>query len=149
MWDAMDWEPKSSFGQAQEKAKRQWAREDAARKRAQERSKTYTGPDLQKWYSVDPESGCWLWTGDFRRYGEGSGEVPIARGIGKHAMCGVAHNAMSRVLYEEQLGRNLKTTENVVGMCASNHGDRHACVNPAHHELRRGAGIMFNREMIE
>jgi hypothetical protein len=145
----MDWEPKSSYGLAQEKARKQWEREEAARDRAARRAKTYTGADLKQWISSDSQTGCWMWTGEFRRYGDESREMPIARGIGKHAMCGVPHNAMSRVLFEEALGRNLRATENVVGTCPSNRGDRHACVNPAHHELRRGAGIMFAREMVE
>jgi hypothetical protein len=144
----MEWEPKSSFGASAKRAARRWAREDAARERAKQQSKTYSGADLRKWYSVDANTGCWLWIGEFRRYGEQSREMPIARGIGKHGMCGTPHNAMSRVLFEEDLGRILKPTENVVGICEANRGERHGCVNPAHHEIRRGPGIMFAREMI-
>ena len=148
----MSWnsdEPKSSYGIELEKAARRAEREEAKRKRAEEGKKTYTARDLVSQYRVDEATGCWLWTGEFRRYGDGQREMPIMRGIGKHEMCGIPHNAMSRVIYEEHLGRRLKTTENVAGTCASNRGDRHACVNPEHHELRRGAGIMFAHEMVE
>jgi hypothetical protein len=142
-------EHKSGFALEMERRARLRAREDARRARAEQRSKTYTGADLAPFYAIDPATGCWIWIGEFRTYGDGDREIPITRGLGKHVMCGTAHNAMSRVLYEEQLGRNLKATENVAGACESNRGTRHACVNPDHHELRHGAGIMFAREMVE
>lgn len=140
---------KSGFALEMERRAKRHAREDAKAAREAERSKTYTGDDLKPFYELDPATGCWMWTGEFRTYGDGDREIPISRGIGKHKQCGIAHNAMSRVLYEEQLGRNLKATENVAGTCDSNGGVRHACVNPDHHELRHGAGVMFAREMIE
>jgi hypothetical protein len=142
-------EQKSGFAQEMERRARQRAREDARQARAKQRSRTYTGEDLKAYYEADPETGCWMWIGEFRRYGDATREIPIIRGLGKHLMCGVAHNAMSRVLYEEHLGRSLKRDENVAGTCASNRGERHACVNPEHHTLRHGAGIMFAHEMIE
>jgi hypothetical protein len=139
----------SGFAKEMEKRARARAREDARRARAEARSRTYTASDLRSNVSVDPATDCWLWTGEFRTYGGSTREIPISRGLGKHEMCGVAHNAMSRVFFEEDLGRRLQATENVAGTCESNRGVRHACVNPAHHELRHGAGIMFAREMIE
>lgn len=145
----MSWEQKSGFAQEMERLARKRAREDARGARAEARSRTYTADDLKAYYHVDLATGCWLWTGEFRRYGDSTREIPIIRGLGKHLMCGVAHNAMSRVLYEEHLGRNLKADENVAGTCDSNRGLRHACVNPEHHTLRHGAGIMFAHEMIE
>jgi hypothetical protein len=141
--------PKSTFAIEMEKRARQRAREEARQARASERSRTYTAADLARFYRVDEASGCWLWIGEFRRYGDGPREIPIEVGLGKHQMCGIAHNAMSRTIYEEYQGAKLKSTENVVGTCASNQGARHACVNPEHHELRRGAGLMFSHEMIE
>ena len=145
----MSMDGKSGFAQEMERRAKQRAREDARRERTEARNRTYTADDLRARVQVDAATDCWLWTGEFRTYGGSTREIPISRGLGKHAMCGVSHNAMSRVFYEEDLGRRLKATENVAGVCASNRGVRHACVNPAHHELRQGAGIMFAREMIE
>ena len=145
----MSGEQKSGFAIEMERRARLAAREDARRAAAAQRSRTYTGDDLSASYNIDPGTGCWLWTGDFRTYGDATREIPISNGLGKHLMCGIAHNAMSRVLFEEHLGRKLKSTENVAGTCDSNRGVRHACVNPEHHVLRHGAGIMFAREMVE
>ncbi len=141
--------PKSTFAIEMEKRERQRARDEARQATAAKRARTYTAADLKPYYEVDPNSGCWMWTGTFRRYSDGGREIPIVIRAGKHQMCGVAHNAQSRTIYEEHQGARLMATENVVGTCASNRGDRHACVNPEHHELRRGAGIMFSHEMIE
>ena len=141
--------PKSTFAIEVEKRERQRARDDARRVSAAKRARTYTAADLKAFYEVDPNGGGSMWTGPFRRYSEGGREIPIVTNAGKHQMCRVAHNAQSRTLYEEHQGARLMATENVVGTCASNRGDRHACVNPEHHELRRGAGIMFSHEMIE
>jgi hypothetical protein len=149
---SMTWreEPKGEFTLAQEKRERKWAREDARRRaRAEQQARTYTAEDLKPFYEVDSATGCWLWTGEFHSYGNGTREIPVEIKMGKHQMCGVSHNAMSRTIYEEYQGSKLKPTENVVGTCASNQGVRHACVNPEHHELRRGAGLMFAHEMIE
>jgi hypothetical protein len=145
----MSGELKSDFAIEMERRARQAARDDARRARGEQRSRTYTGDDLRSLYRIDPATGCWLWTGDFRTYGDATREIPIGTGLGKHLMCGIAHNAMSRVLFEEHLGRKLKATENVAATCDSNRGVRHACVNPQHHVLRRGAGIMFAHDMIE
>ena len=139
----------SGFAKEMERRARLRAREEARRARAEARDRTYTADDLRPSVEIDPSTGCWIWKGEFRTYGGSTREIPITRGLGKHAMCGVSHNAMSRVFYEEDLGRRLKRDENVAGTCESNRGVRHACVNPAHHELRRGAGIMFAHEMIE
>ena|ERR1044071_3219704 len=145
----MSMDAKSGFALEMERRAKRRAREDARQERAEARDRTYTAADLQAHVQVDDATDCWLWTGEFRTYGASTREIPISRGLGKHAMCGVAHNAMSRVFYEEELGRRLKAAENVAGTCESNRGVRHACVNPAHHELRQGAGVMFAREMIE
>ena len=148
----MSWhdEPKGEFTLAQEKRERKFAREEARRRaREEQQSRTYTADDLKRFYRVDSETGCWLWTGEFRSFGASTREIPIEIGMGKHKMCGVSHNAMSRTIYEEYRGSKLKPTENVAGTCDSNKGVRHACVNPQHHELRRGAGLMFSHEMIE
>ena len=141
--------PKSTFAIEMEKRERQRARDEARQASAAERTRTYTAADLKPFYRVDPNSGCWMWIGEFRSYGDGAREVPIVIRWGKHKMCGVAHNAQSRTIYEEYRGARLLSTENVVGTCASNQGARHACVNPDHHELRRGAGLMFSHEMID
>lgn len=110
--------------------------------------KEYTGADLAHLYRVEPATSCWIWIGEFRTYGAGGREVPIIRVAGgRHRFCGTAHNAMSRTFFEERLGRTLTKNENVRGTCSSNEGNRHACVNPEHHEIRRGAGEMFGRDM--
>ena len=110
--------------------------------------KEYSAADLTHLYQVDSTTGCWIWRGEFRRYGDGGREIPIIRVPGgRHRFCGTSHNAMSRTLFEEDLGRALATNESVYGTCLSNQGDRHACVNPQHHEIRRGAGEMFGRDM--
>lgn len=113
------------------------------------RSRTYTAADLRPLYLIDPDTGCWMWTGLFRPYGSSTRDIPIVKGWGVHQVCGVAHNAQSRTVFEEQLGRVLRATENIVGTCASNQGGRHACIKPEHHVVRRGAGEMFGREMAE
>lgn len=83
------------------------------------------------------------------QYGDSGREIPIIRiPGGRHRLCGIAHNAMSRTFFEERLGRPLTKNENVHGTCASNQGIRHACVNPEHHVIRRGAGEMFGRDML-
>jgi hypothetical protein len=111
-------------------------------------SADYSGADLRHLYRIDPSTGCWMWLGPFRSYGGSKRELPIVINMGsKHRLCGVPHNAMSRTFFEEELGRPLEAKENVHGVCATNKSNRHACVNPAHHEIRRGAGEMFGREM--
>src|ERR1051326_7876722 len=96
---------RSGFAQEMERRAKARAREDARLARAAERSKTYAGDDLKPFYEMDPATGCWMWAGECRTYGSGDREIPITRARGRHAMCGIAHNAMSRVFYEEQLGR--------------------------------------------
>jgi hypothetical protein len=136
---------RSTYAIELEKRMRQAER---AAHRAERKSKTYAAADLVDLYEVDPLTGCWMWTGEFKQYTKDSREQPVITGFGVHAMCGVAHNAMSRPIFEEQLGRILASDENVAGTCQSNAGDRHACVNPAHHVIRHGAGIFFDREML-
>ena len=137
---------RSSYGIEHEKTMRRLERDE---KRLARRSKTYTAADMKHLYATDPKTECWIWFGEYRDYTqEGGREMPVVKGWGFHKMCGVAHNAMSRPIFEEHLGRVLKSTENVFGTCATNQGRRHACVNPAHHEIRHGAGIFFDREML-
>jgi hypothetical protein len=137
---------RSTYGIELEKQMRRAERDE---KRAARRSKTYTAADLRDQYNVDSETECWMWIGEFRSYTGESREIPIVRGYGVHQVCGTAHNAMSRPIYEEWSGRVLANDENVVGTCASNRrAHRHACVNPAHHQIRHGAGIFFDREML-
>jgi hypothetical protein len=108
----------------------------------------YSASDLKHLYRVDVATNCWIWIGEFRTYGRSDREVPIIRlSGGRHRFCGVAHNAMSRVFFEEHLGRPLLKFENVHPTCVSSRGRRHACVNPKHHEIRRGAGEMFGHDM--
>lgn len=117
-------------------------------RRASSTPKEYSGRDLTHLYRTDEMTGCWIWIGEFRTYGDSGREIPIIRiPGGRHLLCGISHNAMSRTFFEEHLGRPLTKNENVHGTCASNQGIRHACVNPEHHEIRRGAGEMFGRDM--
>lgn len=100
---------------------------------------TTTGDALRALYiSEDLETGCWLWTGKYRRRGG------TAFGIGPerpyiprvHEMCGHEHFEVSRLLFEEAVGIVLnEQTDVVLSVCATNAGDRRPCVNPDHHEI--------------
>jgi hypothetical protein len=97
---------------------------------------TYTALALtQSSVEVDPETGCWLWTGEFAddRNGPDSREYPVT--AGSHQMCGIAHMWVARPFMEEHLGRVLDPMETVRATCETNAGKRRPCVAPAHHRV--------------
>jgi hypothetical protein len=148
--------PNSESTFAQEVARRTRIAERTERRariQAERESETYTADDLRSLYRIDPETGCWMWLGETRVYHLDSGHgkaYPITRHRGAHTpvgfRCGVTHNAMSRVIFEEHLGRKLKANEDVYGTCQTNQGPVHACVNPEHHRLRHGGTLFFGAQ---
>lgn len=105
---------------------------------------TVTMDDLWRFIDEDLDSGCWLWTGKYKRRGAESfadgdaAERPFLSRV--HEMCGHNHFEVARLVFEETIGVVLDMHLDVVySTCSTNQGDRRPCVNPDHHDVRTAA----------